>query len=207
MVIDPKIQQEICGGFQKSGHFTVSKKCSLLQITVSQGDPSDLSVCERMHLALHHPTTKANKCRSGRANSWAALTEKAKNGNLVPLLTLQHQIPFSCPISLRKSKQVSTAPGCTQRQEPLFRRSNIPNFSPAYTKSSFVCPLPDGAPEFFLPDTFSRALPDHWLFRAQHISNGIFLSYFYCVVCSRSHSSKVRISEDIKSDPQKMPTC
>lgn len=206
MVIDPKIQQEICEAFQKSGHFTVSKKCSPLQVTVSQGHPSDLSVCERMHLALHHPTTKANNCGSGRANSWAALTEKAKDGNLVPPFDFAASNTFQLPHFFMQVRQVSTAPGCTQRQEPFFRRSNISNFSPAYTKSFFVCLLLDGAPDFFLLDTFSRALPDHWVFRAQHTSNGIFLSDFYFIVCSRSHCSKVRIREDIKSDPQKMPT-
>jgi len=141
VVIHPKIQQQIGRDFQKSAHFMVSKKLSLSQVTVRHGDPSDLSVYERTHLALHHPTTKANNRGSEGANSWAALTVKAKDGNLVPLLLFHHQTPFSCPISLSKSEQVSTASSSTQSQEPLFSRSSTSSFSPHLYKVFFCLSL------------------------------------------------------------------
>lgn len=95
------------------------------------------------------PSHNKNSRGSERGNSWVALTDKAKNGNLVPLSTFQHQVSFSCPASLSKSEQVSIASNCTQRQESLFRISNILNFSTTYTKSPFLCPLLDGALDFW----------------------------------------------------------
>lgn len=207
VVIHPKIQQEICRDFQKSVHFTVSQNCSLLRVTVRQGDPSEShSVYEKTHLALHHFPTKANNRGSKRANSCTALTHQAKNGNLVPLLTFQHQIPFSCPTSLSKSEQVSTAPSCTKRQAPLFRRSSTSNFYPLLQRLPFSAPFFMGILIFFC----LIHSPEDCLitgFRAQHRSNCIFFSNVYSIVCSRSQCSKVSIHQDIKSDPQKRSTC
>lgn len=105
-------------------------------------------------------------------------------------------------------KQVGAGINCVwlHTNEHFFQRSNLSNFSPTYTKPSCLSPS-WWSSWFFVFDTFSCALSDPWLFRAQHTPSCIFFSNFYFIVHSRCHCSKVRIHEDTKPDSQKMCTC
>lgn len=170
-----------------------------------EGDRQDLCVHERRHLALHCPTKKANNPGSKRANSWAALTGKAKKDNLEPSLAFQHQILSSCSISFSKLERVSTVSGCTQMN---VSSNDLPyQISLQFMQSLPACLLLDGALDFFLFYPFSGVQSDPWPFRAQHTLSCTFFSNFCFIICSRSHCSEVRTHEDIKSDSQKMHTC